>query len=117
MKMSDVFKLPVSPSLMGDDHVEQLVERGDEHYCLEDSAYWMASNLEHMQYAAHAINHADALADALESTLKHEKEIAYSAWNCKEDGALTFEESSELSIFNRSFADELAALAAYRGAK
>lgn len=97
MKMSDVFKLPVSPSLMGDDHVEQLVECGDEHYRLEDLAYWMASNLEHIEHAAHAINHADALADALESII---------------------------GLVNASCEDELqdfylarGALAAYRGAK
>lgn len=117
MKMSDVFKLPVSPSLMGDDHIEQLTDCGDAHYCLEDSVYWMASNLEHIEHAAHAINHADALADALESMLEHEKEMAYSVWDYRDGRAAIFEQSEEFAIFNDSFADELAALTAYRGAK
>lgn len=97
MKMSDVFKLPVSPSLMGDDHIEQLTDCGGAHYCLEDSAYWMASNLEHIEHAAHAINHADALADALELMIK-------SNW-----GAASEKRASQVVAG--------AALAAYRGAK
>ncbi len=66
---------------------------------------------------ANCVNHADALADALASMLEHEKEMAYSVWDCSVDGAATFEESSELARFKDSFADELAALEAYRSAK
>lgn len=99
MKMSEIFDLPVT----SDDLYEIFVHYGT----AEDQD----------EAIANVINHADALADALESILEREKEMAYSAWDCKEDSALTFEDSSELAMFKHSFADELSALAAYRGAK
>ena len=109
MKMSDVFKLPVSPSLMGDDHIEQLTDCGDAHYCLEDSAYWMASNLEHIEHAAHAINHADALADALEAITSD-----YNRYTAIHPVDMTDDDSAKLHgiMFNAS-----QALRLYRGAK
>ncbi len=97
MKMSDVFKLPVSPSLMGDDHIEQLTDCGDAHYCLEDSAYWMASDLEHIEHAAHAINHADALADALADLIEQSTNYA--------------------ANFKSEYYSAIDALEAYRGVK
>ena len=72
---------------------------------------------ERAKVAVNCINHADALADALASVLEHEKEIAYSAWDYCEGRAETFEQSEEFARFNDSFADELSALAAYRGEK
>lgn len=64
-RMSEVFNLPVSVSLMGDEHAGEITQSGEGHYCLEDNNYWMLSDFEHAQHAAHAINHVDALADAL----------------------------------------------------
>lgn len=64
-RMSDVFKLPVSVSLMGDKHAGEITKGDHPHYCLEDNNYWMLSDIEQTQHAAHAINHVDALADAL----------------------------------------------------
>lgn len=99
MKMTDIFDLPIT----GREFYNHVSD--DNTTAEEDVAI------------ANCINHADALADALESVLEHEKEMAYSAWDYNADGAVTFEESSELARFKSSFADELAALAAYRGAE
>jgi len=65
--ISGTFKLPVKAALMDNEHAQEILQSGESHYCLEDGSYWMASNIEHIEAAAHAINHVDALADALEA--------------------------------------------------
>lgn len=110
MKASEVFDLPVSVNHPFTAEVKIGADAVGGDVCVEfhgSKQAWVAAN---------CINHADALADALESMLEHEKEMAYSVWDYSEEGSATFEESSELARFNDSFADELAALAAYRGA-
>jgi len=93
-KMSEVFKLPVKAARMDDEHAQEILKSGESHYCLEDGGYWMASNIEHIESAVHAINHADALAEALDSMIK----------------------SIESDCVMRSdIAEAKAALAAYRG--
>ena len=69
-RMSEVFELPVSVSLMGDEHAGEITKGDHPHYCLEDNNYWMLSDIEQTQHAAHAINHVDALADALDECLE-----------------------------------------------
>lgn len=69
MKMSDVFRLPVNESLMDDEHAQEIIQSGESHYCLEDGGYWMASNIEHIQAAAHAINMHDELVEMLEHVI------------------------------------------------
>lgn len=99
MKMTDIFDLPIT----GREFYNHVSD--DNTTAEEDIAI------------ANCINHADALADSLESMLEHEKEMAYSAWDYRDGRAAIFEQSEEFARFNDSFADELAALAAYRGAK
>ncbi len=107
MKASEVFDLPVS---VGEYNMDN-----DNIYSA--SSEWCATLFsdEQAKVAANCINHADALADALESMLEHEKEMTYSVWNYSEDGASTFEESEEFARFKDSFAEEIEALSNYRG--
>lgn len=89
-RMSEVFKLPVSS--------------GDRGYCADEvfhaggNGEWCATFCanEQAQHAAHAINHVDALANALEDLIAC----------CRESGS---------SILGRTYAED--ALAAYRGDK
>lgn len=111
MKALEVFDLPVASG--------EKPYNSDDIFQANGSGLWCATfcSDEQAKCAANCINHADALADTLESMLEHEKEMAYSVWDYCEDRAETFEQSEEFARFNDSFADELAALAAYRGAK
>jgi hypothetical protein len=68
-RMSEVFELPVKVTQMDHEHAGEITQSGESHFCLEDGGYWMASNIEHIEAAAHAINHADQLADALQNLL------------------------------------------------
>ncbi len=68
-RMNEVFELPVSASRMGHEHAQEILKSGQSHYCLEDGEYWMASDAEHIEAAVQAINHVDALADALADLL------------------------------------------------
>lgn len=111
MKASEVFDLPVSVNHPFTAEVKISADAVGGDVCVE----FHGSN--QALVAANCINHADALADALDSMLEHEKEMAHSDWNYNEDATATFEESAELARFESLFADELAALAAYRGAK
>jgi len=96
-KMSEVFKMPVKAALMDNEHAQEILQSGESHYCLEDGAYWMASNIEHIEAAANAINHVDAIADALELMIQHN-------WHPAQ-----FRREAELAATK--------ALAAYRGEK
>ena len=111
MKASEFFDLPVAAG--------GLNYNGDDLFGADGSGIWHATfcSQEQAQIAANCINHADALADSLESMLEHEKEMAYSAWDYRDGRAAIFEQSEEFARFNDSFADELSALAAYRGVK
>ena len=111
MKTSEVFDLPVSVNHPFTAEVKIGTDSFGGDVCVEFHGSRQA------QAAVNCINHADALAKALASVLEHEKEIAYSAWDYCEGRAETFEQSEEFARFNDSFADELSALAAYRGAK
>lgn len=114
MKVTEAFELPL---------VIEFVENDEFTLRHESKRQFHAAfkNKDQAYVAANCINHADALADALESMLEHEKEMTYSLWNYSEDysedRACTFEESEEFARFKDSFADELAALEAYRGVK
>lgn len=123
-RMSEVFQLPVKASLMGDDHAGEITKSGEEHYCIEDGGYWMASNIEHAEAAAHAINNVDALADALECIVMNAEDSAFESWIDKyhpsgdvSEVQYKFEQSSEFKDFIDKFGDAQKALAAYRGAK
>lgn len=89
-KMSEVFKLPMNPSL----HIE--VARSACAHCKAEAA----------QYAAHAINHADALAGALQALFDDYKALADSG----DAGNWKLEETAV-------GAEAMVALAAYRGEK
>ena len=106
MKASEVFDLP----LEGDDSCLYQSCGSDKHVARFDTQ-------EQARVAAKCINHADALADALESMLEHEKEMTYSVWDYRDGRAAIFEQSEEFARFNDSFSDELAVLEAYRGVK
>ncbi len=105
MKASEHFDLPLEA------HQEGLYQSDG-----TDETVAEFNTPEQAMIAANCINHADSLADALESMLEHEKEMAYSVWDYSEHRAAIFEQSEEFARFNESFADELAALAAYRSA-
>lgn len=111
MKASEVFDLPVASGEKAYD--------SDDIFQVGGNGVWCATfcSDEQAKVAANCINHADALADALESMLEHEKEMAYSVWDYRDGRAAIFEQSEEFARFNDSFADELVALEAYRGAK
>lgn len=106
-RMSDVFMLPVIASLMDHEHAGEITQSGESHYCLEDSRYWMASDAEHIEAAAHAINHVDALADALEALTSD-----YASYRAINGIDLTDDHNSKLDVKMNS---AIAALAAYRG--
>lgn len=87
-RMSEVFKLPVDCSMFEVSGYQPVKARTVGNSCEADD------------YAAHAINNIDALADALESalpTLKYNRSISDSA--------------------DKLYLDALSALTAYRGAK
>ena len=95
-RMSDIFELPVSAALMGSEHAGEITKSGESHYCIEDGRYWMASCFDHIEAAVHAINHIDALADALDALI--------AAVECNE-------------LLNSDFNGAMSELAAYRGVK
>lgn len=86
-RMSEVFELPVSSGDRGY-YADAVFQAGGGEWC---STFCTD---EQAQHAAHAINHVDALADALEDLIAC----------CRESGS---------SILGRTYAEE--ALAAYRG--
>lgn len=115
-KMSEVFELP----LAGEESQGETFLSDKNYYFAsfdDELSYGDGKGLERAQYAAHAINHVDALADALESMLVEVKCMAHSKWDANTEGSSTFELSDELLEFNSAFGDEIAALAAYRGEK
>lgn len=93
-RMSEVFKLPVSSGDRGyyADDVFQAGGNGEwcSTFCTDEQA----------QHAAHAINHVDALADALSALIK------------------MVDDKEDVDMFrNSAYKESVQALAAYRGDK
>jgi hypothetical protein len=81
-RMSDVFELPVSSN--------------DGNHIYETGSRWHVSQFygaEKAQHAAHAINHVDALADALEDLIPYcfgGNEEAMNAWAAAKDAITAY---------------------------
>lgn len=94
-RMSEVFELPVGGRMFDKDAI----------YGADGNGEWVATfeTDEQAELAAHAINHADALVDALESVVEM-------AWLISDDLADEFSARPEIVAAQK-------ALAAYRGDK
>ena len=96
-RMNEVFGLPV---------FEKNLMRIADSTTLEDDAAII-----------HAINHVDALADALAFMLSEAKDGARHVWEGENRGAFRFEDSADYAAFKKEYSKQIAALAAYRGEK
>lgn len=76
LKMADVFSGVVKPNTIDGDALNNMVSDypTGTHFHLEDDKHWIAITESHMAYAAHAINHHDALVDEVQQLRQLVKE-------------------------------------------